>query len=331
MKKKRPSLQDVASRVGVTKMTVSRFLRNPEQVSEALREKIARELDSLNYIPNRAPDILSNSTSHAIGVLLPSLTNQVFAEVIRGIESVTDKFGYQTMLAHYGYRAEKEEERLLSLLSYNIDGLILAERTHTPKTMKMLETAGIPVVEIMDSVSPCFDSAVGLDNVEASQQMVSEMIKRGCKRVIYLGARQDERTLMRLNGYEKAMQNAGLPTGSVMTPKSSSYSLGAELLHAARKQYPDLDGLYCTNDDIAIGAIFECQRLGISVPNDIAISGFHGHDVGQVMTPRLASILTPRDEMGQQGADLLLKRMKGKIARGQVIDVGFRIIKGESI
>lgn len=331
MKKKRPSLQDVASRVGVTKMTVSRFLRNPEQVSEALREKIARELDSLNYIPNRAPDILSNSTSHAIGVLLPSLTNQVFAEVIRGIESVTDKYGYQTMLAHYGYRAEKEEERLLSLLSYNIDGLILAERTHTPKTMKMLETAGIPVVEIMDSVSPCFDSAVGLDNIEASRKMVSEMIHRGCKRIIYLGARQDERTLMRLQGYEQAMQEAGLPIGHVMTPKSSSYSLGTELLHEARKQYPDLDGLYCTNDDIAIGAIFECQRMGIAVPEQIAISGFHGHDVGQVMTPRLASIFTPRDEMGQQAADLLLKRMKGKIARGQVIDVGFRIITGESI
>ncbi|HCH51453.1 MAG TPA: HTH-type transcriptional regulator GntR [Proteus sp.] len=331
MKKKRPSLQDVADRVGVTKMTVSRFLRNPEQVSEALREKIARELDSLNYIPNRAPDILSNATSHAIGVLLPSLTNQVFAEVIRGIESVTDKYGYQTMLAHYGYRAEKEEERLLSLLSYNIDGLILAERHHTPRTLKMLETAGIPVVEIMDSVSPCFDSAVGLDNVEASYQMVNEMIQRGCKRVIYLGARQDERTIMRLQGYEKAMHNANLPTGNVMTPKSSSYSLGAELLHAARQQYPDLDGLYCTNDDIAIGAVFECQRVGIAVPNEIAISGFHGHDVGQVMTPRLASIFTPRDEMGQQAADLLLKRMKGKTTRGQIIDVGFRIITGESI
>lgn len=331
MKKKRPSLQDVASRVGVTKMTVSRYLRNPEQVSEALRGKIARELESLNYIPNRAPDILSNATSHAIGVLLPSLTNQVFAEVIRGIESVTDKHGYQTMLAHYGYQAEKEEERLLSLLSYNIDGLILAERTHTPKTLKMLETAGIPVVEIMDSVSPCFDSAVGLNIVEASYQMVKAMIARGCKRIIYLGARQDERTLMRLEGYEKAMQEANLPIGNVMTPKSSSYTLGAELLYEARKVYPDLDGLYCTNDDIAIGAIFECQRIGISVPNDIAISGFHGHDVGQVMTPRLASIFTPRDEMGQQAADLLLKRMKGKIARGQVVDVGFRIITGESI
>ena len=98
MKKKRPVLQDVADRVGVTKMTVSRFLRNPEQVSVALRGKIAAALDELGYIPNRAPDILSNATSRAIGVLLPSLTNQVFAEVLRGIESVTDAHGYQTML-----------------------------------------------------------------------------------------------------------------------------------------------------------------------------------------------------------------------------------------
>ena len=78
MKKKRPVLQDVADLVGVTKMTVSRYLRNPEQVSEALRGKIAVALDELGYIPNRAPDILSNATSRAIGVLLPSLTNQVF-------------------------------------------------------------------------------------------------------------------------------------------------------------------------------------------------------------------------------------------------------------
>uniref|UniRef100_UPI000CC8DC19 LacI family DNA-binding transcriptional regulator n=1 Tax=Escherichia coli TaxID=562 RepID=UPI000CC8DC19 len=169
MKKKRPVLQDVADRVGVTKMTVSRFLRNPEQVSVALRGKIAAALDELGYIPNRAPDILSNATSRAIGVLLPSLTNQVFAEVLRGIESVTDAHGYQTMLAHYGYKPEMEQERLESMLSWNIDGLILTERTHTPRTLKMIEVAGIPVVELMDSQSPCLDIAVGFDNFEAAR------------------------------------------------------------------------------------------------------------------------------------------------------------------
>ncbi|SUH34351.1 Gluconate utilization system Gnt-I transcriptional repressor [Salmonella enterica subsp. enterica] len=118
--KKRPVLQDVADRVGVTKMTVSRFLRNPEQVSVALRGKIAAALDELGYIPNRAPDILSNATSRAIGVLLPSLTNQVFAEVLRGIEAVTDATGIRPCWAHYGYKPEMEQERLESdaLLEY---------------------------------------------------------------------------------------------------------------------------------------------------------------------------------------------------------------------
>ena len=116
-KNKRPTLQDVADQVGVTKMTVSRYLKVPALVSAAAQEKIAIALDQLGYIPNRAPDLLSNAKSKAIGVLVPSLTNQVFAEVIRGIESITEKAGYQTMLAHYGYSADVEQERIASLLS----------------------------------------------------------------------------------------------------------------------------------------------------------------------------------------------------------------------
>ena len=269
MKKKRPVLQDVADRVGVTKMTVSRFLRNPEQVSVALRGKIAAALDELGYIPNRAPDILSNATSRAIGVLLPSLTNQVFAEVLRGIESVTDAHGYQTMLAHYGYKPEMEQERLESMLSWNIDGLILTERTHTPRTLKMIEVAGIPVVELMDSKSPCLDIAVGFDNFEAARQ--------------------------------------------------------------ARREYPQLDGVFCTNDDLAVGAAFECQRLGLKVPDDMAIAGFHGHDIGQVMEPRLASVLTPRERMGSIGAERLLARIRGESVTPKMLDLGFTLSPGGSI
>lgn len=117
MKKKRLVLQDVADRAGVTKMTVSRFLRNPEQVSVALRGKIAAALDKPSYILNCVPDILSNATSRAIGVLLPSPTNQVFAEVLHGIKSITDAHGYQTILTRHGYKPEMEQERLESMSS----------------------------------------------------------------------------------------------------------------------------------------------------------------------------------------------------------------------
>ena len=331
MKKKRPVLQDVADLVGVTKMTVSRYLRNPEQVSEALRGKIAVALDELGYIPNRAPDILSNATSRAIGVLLPSLTNQVFSEVLRGIESVTDSFGYQTMLAHYGYKPEMEEKRLESMLSWNIDGLILTERTHTPRALKMIEVAGIPVVELMDSQSPCLDIAVGFDNFEAARQMTAAIINHGHRHVAYLGARLDERTIIKQKGYEQAMLDAGMTPYSVMVEQSSSYSSGIELMRQARREYPQLDGIFCTNDDLAVGAAFECQRLGLKIPDDMAIAGFHGHDIGQVMEPRLASVLTPRERMGRIGAERLLARIRGEAVTPKMLDLGFTLSPGGSI
>lgn len=331
MKKKRPVLQDVADRVGVTKMTVSRFLRRPEQVSQALRGKIAAALDELGYIPNRAPDLLSNATSRAIGVLLPSLTNQVFADVLRGIESVTDAHGYQTMLAHYGYKAEQEEKRLESMLSWNIDGLILTERTHTPRTLKMIGVAGIPVVELMDSVSPCLDIAVGFDNFDAARQMTAAMIARGHHHIAYLGARLDERTIIKQHGYEQAMRDAGLMPVSIMEAQSSSYSAGVALLNRARSEYPALNGVFCTNDDLAVGAAFACQRLGLRIPEQMAIAGFHGHNISQVMAPQLASVLTPRERMGRIGAERLLARLRGETVSPAMLDLGFTLSPGGSI
>ncbi|WP_428944820.1 gluconate operon transcriptional repressor GntR [Pantoea sp. FN060301] len=331
MKKKRPVLQDVADRVGITKMTVSRYLRNPDRVSVALQSRIAEALDELGYIPNRAPDILSNATSRAIGVLLPSLTNQVFADVLRGIEAVTDAAGYQTMLGHFGYSAEKEEFQMRSLLGWNIDGLILTERHHTPASLRMIETAGIPVLEMMDCVSPCLDMAVGFDNVAAARQMTQAILNKGHRHTVYLGARLDERTLLKQQGYEQAMREAGLTPRSVMMEEASSFSMGGMLLIEAKKRYPDTDSLFCTNDDLAVGAMFECQRQGLRVPQDMAIAGFHGHDITQVVTPVLATVMTPREQMGRESAALLLARIRGEQTGVEQIDVGFTISEGGSI
>lgn len=331
MKKKRPVLQDVADKLGVTKMTVSRFLRNPEQVSEALGQRIAVVLDELGYIPNRVPEMLSNATSKAIGVLLPSLTNHVFADVLKGIETVNDATGYQTLVAHFGYQAEKEERQLRSLLGWNVDGVILTERTHTPATLRMLETAGIPVVEIMDSVSPCLDMAVGFDNTEAARQMAETLIRRGYRSTVYLGARLDERTLRKQQGYQRAMEEAGLEPLSVMSATASSFTTGAILLKEALRRFPQMDSLCCTNDDLAVGAMFECQRLGLRVPEQIAISGFHGHDITRVVSPALATVVTPRKQIGEEAAAMLLQRLRGEEVTEPVRDLGFKIETGSSI
>ncbi|MBA5761478.1 gluconate operon transcriptional repressor GntR [Vibrio sp. 404] len=330
-KNKRPTLQDIADRVGVTKMTVSRCLRDPSQVSKLLQEKISQAVEDLGYIPNRAPDILSNAKSNAIGVLVPSLTNQVFAEVIRGIESVTTPAGYQTMIAHYSYSTELEEQSIASLLSYNVDAIILSENIHTDRARKMLQTAAIPVVEIMDSYSQPIEQAVGFDNAQASQDMTLALLKKGRKRIAYFAARMDERTRLKMQGYRRAVEKVGQDPISLQTEEASSFTLGATLLDQMLEHYPDVDGIVCTNDDLAIGALYECQRRGIRVPEQIAIAGFHGHDISQVIIPKLATVVTPREEIGRVAAEQLIERLRGCESWEKTIDLGYKIEYGESI
>ncbi|MGF7433429.1 substrate-binding domain-containing protein [Pasteurella bettyae] len=331
IKNKRPTLQDIASHLGITKMTVSRYLRNPSSVAEATGKKIALAIEEFGYFPNRAPDILSNAKSHSIGVLVPSLTNHVFADVIKGIEEITDKAGYQTMLAHYGYSEKKEEQRIESLLSYNIDGLILSESHHSERTNKMLQVANIPVIQIMDTTEIGCHQVIGYDNIAAAQAMVETMIKRNHQHIAYFSVRQDKRTKLRQQGYEMALKKHNLSSIVINTKEHSSFTLGGKLLHQALQEHPELDGIFCTNDDIAIGAIFECQRLGIKVPTQIAIAGFHGHNVGQSITPQLATVITPRLEIGRVAARELIHRLQDIPAQSTMINLGYQIHLGESI
>ncbi|SIQ96642.1 transcriptional regulator, LacI family [Aeromonas sp. RU39B] len=330
-RKRRPTLQDIAELVGVTKMTVSRYLRDPASVAEATRLRIAEAVESLGYIPNRAPDILSNATSRAIGILLPSLSNQVFAAVVQGIESVTRPAGYQTLLAHYGYSPEREEEQIASLLSYHVDGLILSDSQHTERTRKMIATAGIPVVETMDFPSDPIDMVVGMDHRAAARGMTNLLLARGRTRTVYLGARLDVRTRLRMEGYYDAMQAAGLEGRHLLTGNSSTFTLGGELLEQALERWPDLDGLFCTNDDLAVGAIMRAQARGIAVPQQIAIAGSNSLNIGRAISPRLASIVTPREAIGREAATLLLARLGGQPIDQPVRDLGFTLFEGESL
>lgn len=326
----RTSLKDIADRVGVTKMTVSRFMRNPELVSEQTRSKIAQAVEELGYIHNRAPAMLSKASSKAIGVLLPSLSNQVFANFTQGIESVTNKRGYEVLLAHYGYNEEIEERKVATLLSYHVDGIILTGTKHTANTLRMLKTANIPVVETMELTDQPIDMVVGLDHEEAAYAAVKMMLNAGKSKIAYFGARLDSRTKYRMEGYDRAIVEAGQQKFHFLTPNHSSFTLGRELLQRALAECPSLDGIFCTNDDIAIGTILACQEQGIRVPEDISIIGYNALDIGQAISPKLTSVYTPRYEMGETSADILLKRIEGEAVNKKVYDLSFTITKGES-
>lgn len=294
-------------------MTVSRYLRDPEKVSQKTRDKIEKVITETGYIPNKAPALLSNSKSFAIGVLVPSLTNQVFADVISGIEEITEPAGYQVMLAHYGYSPEVEEKHITSLLSYQIDGLILSDFEHTERTLAMIEMAGIPTVEIMGSSKTPIHQSVGFDNKKAGYLMTKALLEKGYKHPVYLGAQLDRRTELKREGYRDAVEEFGVTPIEMLTEEGSSFSLGRELLTKTLEQHPQADSFFCTNDDIATGVVFECQHQGISIPEQIAVAGFHGLDVGQSLVPRLASVVTPRKEIGENCSKTAIAKNRKQI------------------
>ena len=327
----RVSLQDIADQLGITKMTVSRYFRSPEKVAPATREKIAQAVKHSGYIHNRAPALMSKALSRTIGVVIPSLSNQVFAALVEGIETITNAEGYDILLAHSGYDQQVEERKIEMLMSYQVDGLILSETEHSDRTRAMLKHAGLPVVECMELPESPIDMAVGLDHKAAAFAAVNNMISRGKRSIVYLAARLDRRTLLRQQGYEQAMWEAGYTPQTIATPFQSSFTQGMNLFKQALDTFSSVDGIFCTNDDLAVGAMQHCKNVGIRIPDDIAIVGYNGLDVSQTMQPPLTSVITPRQAIGIKSAHLLIDAINGKTIPERVVDLGFSLNDGQSL
>ena len=134
-----------------------------------------------------------------------------------------------------------------------------------------------------------------------------------------------------MKGYDRAMTEAGLEPKHILTGEHSSFSLASDLLERALNTYPDLDGVFCTNDDIAIGTLLNAQQLNIKVPEQLAIVGYNALDIGQAISPKLTSVDTPRFASGEKSAELLISRLKGEEQADTIVDMGYQITAGESV
>lgn len=327
MRNQRVTLQDIALLADVTKMTVSRFLRTPEKVSPETRERIAKVMEEVGY---PLEDAERPQKTPRIGILVPSFNNQIFSDLLAGIESVTSQQGFQTLVVNYEYSKEREEEHIINLLTYQLAGLILTDSVHTLKADKYLNAAAIPVAQVMDLDDTHGRIAVGFDNFQAGYDMAATLLASGKQHVVYFGSMSDARDKKRYQGYSQAMQERQLDPMHITPNKVSSVSIGAGMLALARQLYPQVNAVLCTNDDIAVGVLQECLKSGIKVPQEMAISGFHGLDIGLATTPLLASVITPRFEMGKVAAEIILKKIKN-LPTIERVDLHYRISMGGTI
>lgn len=330
MKVQRITLDDVATLAGVTKMTVSRYLRTPEKVKPETAARIASVIAEVGYQPDADNPVMQSQATPRIGVLIPSFNNQIFADVLAGIESVTTAHGFQTLVVNYDYDSQREEEQIATVLAMNVKALLLTESVHTLRAEKYLKAAKIPIAEVMGLSGNPERINVGFDNYRAGFDMTNMLLASGKKRIVYFGSMSDIRDEQRYAGYCQAMADAGLEVGRIAPNKVSSVSIGTGMMTLARQMYKEMDGILCTNDDLAVGVLQECLASAIKVPQEMAIAGFHGLEIGQIVSPRLASVLTPRFEMGKVATEILIKKIKG-LPTIEKVDLHYRLSLGETL
>jgi LacI family gluconate utilization system Gnt-I transcriptional repressor len=326
----RATLEEVAVLAGVSTMTASRALSQPRLVSETTRAKVEQAVAELGYVPNRAARALASAHSRVIVVLVPSLSNAVFTAVLDGIHDAVEASQYQLLIGNTHY-ADAEEEKLLNIyLQSNPDGVLLSGVSHSPHVQRVLGSSRIPIVSMMDLADNEQDLSVGFSQLDAGRAMTDHLLDRGYRRIAFIGAQLDERTLRRADGYRQAMQAAGLadPALEVMTAEPSTIALGARLVQRALAL--GCDAVFCCNDDLAHGAIYHCQRHGIRVPQDVAIAGFNDLPASALMMPSLTTVDTPRYRIGFAAASLLLEVIGGRTPAERRIDLGFTLRTRES-
>jgi LacI family transcriptional regulator, gluconate utilization system Gnt-I transcriptional repressor len=325
-------LADVAKAAGVSAATVSRTLRNPELVSEKVRLRIRQVIDELGYVPDPAARALASARTDVIGVLIPSVTNNVFAEVLRGVYSAAESTPYRIQLGNTRYSILEEERLLRVFLSQRPAGLIVTGIDQSAASHSLLANADCPIVQIMEIGDRPVDMMIGFSHRDGALAATRHLIEEGYRRIAFLGARMDARTQRRLEGFSQALKEAGLFDERliVTTPRPSTVTLGCELLGELLARAPDADAVFCNNDDLALGVLFEAQRRRIAVPEQLGICGFNDLEMMAVANPAITSVKTFREEMGIRAFEMLSASIAGEPADQPIVDLGFELMKRQS-
>ncbi|MFJ1300111.1 substrate-binding domain-containing protein [Pseudomonadota bacterium AL_CKDN230030165-1A_HGKHYDSX7] len=329
----RVTMQDVARRAGVSAITVSRALRDPDKVAPALRERIEALCNEMGYVVHHAASALASARSRIIVALIPSLSNVVFVDIVAGIKEHLDAGGYHLLVGVTGYSQDAEEALLRTYLRHAPDGIILTGIDHNPGVWELLQSRRIPAVHTIETLPPGDPGmSVGFSQYESGYAATRHLIERGYRRIGIIGAQLDPRSLRRCEGGRQALRDADLydPALEIMTPQKSSIALGAELLSRQLTRHPDCDALFFCNDDLAQGAVFQSARLGVGVPGKLGLVGFHDLAGSAWTTPPLSTIATPRYDIGKTAATLLTRHLAGAPIDAPHIDLGFTLVRRQT-
>lgn len=332
-KTKKITLSDVAKLAEVSTMTVSKVIRQTGSISPPTRNRVNEAIAELGYLPNLIAGSLSSQTNLMVAVIIPSLGNNVFGEVLGGINTVLTGAGMHTFIGASDFHTDIEEELIRTMLPWQPSGLILTGGiAHSASTDRLLAAKPCPIVQIWDNDVPEFDFNVGFSHMEAGRVMARHFIKKGFRKIGYVGSQhtKDVCAARRYDGFCSQLLEHGMAvTAEIVEDGDREPSFGLQGTRDLLARAGDLDAIYYLNDSLAIGGLTHLHRAGKSVPKQIAVAGFNGSSKGQLISTELTTIDTPRWKIGDMAARCLLDCIEGKEVP-QKIDIDVELVLGNT-
>ena len=323
-------MAEVAAAAGVSQITVSRALRTPDSVAPATQKKIADAIRLVGYVPNNVAGSLRSRQTNLVAAIIPSITHHFLGKMIQGFSDVLGAQGMHLVLGTSGESLIGEERIVATFLGQRPRGILLHNTEHTDACRRLLALSGVPVIETGDLTPKPVDMAVGYSNFGASFAMTQHLIERGYMRIAFVSrVTHNERAAERLRGYKEALQQAGLPNDAIIDAAPGLAS-GARVMTYLLEQRPDVDAVFFAGDALAGGALLECNRRGVQVPQRIAIAAYDDDDLAASLSPSLTAVRIPRYETGKRVAETLLQRLAGQTLPSQTIDLGFEVMHRQS-
>lgn len=330
----RVTMRDVANALGVSPMTVSRALRDDRTVSDKTRDKIRQTASQMGYVYDSTAQAFRTQKSGFVAVTLPSVNNANFAETFRAISTGLDAAGLQLLLGSTNYRLENEEQLVRQLLARNPEALILTGGSHTEATRDLVRATGVPTVEMWDLPDDPLGHVVGFSNADAMTLIVDHLVQTGRRKLAFVGASEgaDMRGAVRRDAVVAAAKAHGLPDVAIIDagPAPVSMRHGQAVIEGLGKDLVNFDALVCVSDPVAFGCLSAVQRMGLRVPDDLAITGFGHFEVARVANPRITTVNVMAEEIGQQVVRLLTDVFDAQATDSARIDVGCTFVAGET-
>lgn len=314
------TIKDVARKAGVSHSTVSRALNGNSLIPEETAASIRVLANEMGYLPSAVARGLRTNRSQVLGVIVSSIADPFFSEILQGIDDAAQQSGYSLFIAASQCDLNHERAIVRTMREHRVDGVIICSTPFSAEQSQKLRSYEIPIVVINNQSSEDYRFSIHHDDLDGSQQVMRHLIELGHKQIAYLGYANSGRTnFKRLSGYSAEMEKAGLTIydGYEYEVQTNDPQDGQAAVQHFLALTPRPTAIFCYNDMLAIGVLRGLQDAGLRIPQDCSVVGFDNISFSAFTSPPLTTFDQPKRTIGMQAAQLILQLLEqGPIFNG---------------